>query len=109
MSLETVILKKQDHIGTIILSRPERLNAMNQQLFDDLELALDEVAKDPEIRALVVTGAGRAFCAGGDFRPQEVRTGAVATEEAEPVSYDSILRARVLTSGPGGVFMKLRG
>jgi len=67
MDLETIILKKEAHIGTITLNRPEKLNAANQQMIQELLFALDDVGKDEEMRVLVFTGAGRGFCSGIDL------------------------------------------
>ena len=53
--------------ATITLNRPEKLNAMNQTLMDELGQALDDVGKDDEIRVVILKGAGRSFCAGYDL------------------------------------------
>src|SRR5579884_2315116 len=55
-------------IALVPLDRPERLNAMSHQLVAELHDALDELAPDPECRVVVLTGAGRGFCAGLDLR-----------------------------------------
>jgi enoyl-CoA hydratase/carnithine racemase len=55
-------------IRTITLNRPERLNAMNRQLIDDVAAAFADAHADPATRAIIFTGAGRAFCAGDDRR-----------------------------------------
>ena len=56
-----------DGIARITMNRPERLNALTLGLVDDLHSALDFVDNDQEIRALIITGAGRGFCAGLDL------------------------------------------
>ncbi len=56
-----------DHIATITLDRPDRLNAFTVTMQRELCAALDEIDADPEVRALVVTGRGRGFCAGADL------------------------------------------
>lgn len=61
-----VRLRVDDGIGWITLDRPERLNALAGRMREDLAEAVEQVAEDREIRVLVVTGAGRAFCAGAD-------------------------------------------
>lgn len=66
-AFETVLLSKEASIATITLNRPAVLNAMSPQLNAELYQAVDDVAKDESIRAVVITGAGRAFCAGGDM------------------------------------------
>ena len=106
-SFQTIILQKQNAVGTITLNRPDRLNALNEQMIKELALAEEEVAKDEEIRVLVITGAGKAFCAGGDFKYRDVRTGAVAAEEAEPASYDYILHGNPFR-GMQGVILGLQ-
>ena len=62
----TVRVDVRDRIATITLDRPERLNAMTTPMFAELMAALDRLDEDDEIRAAIVTGAGRAFCAGAD-------------------------------------------
>lgn len=107
MDFQTIILKKQDGVGTITLNRPDRLNALNEQMIKELALAEEEVAKDEEIRVLVLTGAGRAFCAGGDFRYSDVRAGTVSAAEAEPTSHDYILQGKPFR-GMQGVILGLQ-
>ena len=53
-------------VRTIMLNRPDRLNAMNRQLIDDVARAFDDANTDPETRSIIFTGSGRAFCAGDD-------------------------------------------
>jgi hypothetical protein len=68
MSFETIIFTKENHIALIQFNRPKALNALNNQLFDELDQALDQVEADPDIRVLVLTGAGdKAFVAGADI------------------------------------------
>ena len=57
---------RRDSVSTLTLNRPERLNALNSALGRALLEALNEVAGDTAVRTVVLTGAGRAFCAGGD-------------------------------------------
>ena len=64
---ENILYEKQRKGVLITLNRPEALNAITPQLEDELHLALDEAEADPEVRAIVLTGAGRAFSAGYDL------------------------------------------
>lgn len=64
----TVILTRKDRMGIVTMNRPEKLNALSPELIEDLIKALKEVAADETIRAVVVTGAGRSFSAGGDVQ-----------------------------------------
>lgn len=57
-----------DGVRTITLNRPDRLNAMNRQLIDDVAVAFDDANADESTTAIIFTGAGRAFCAGDDRR-----------------------------------------
>ena len=66
MSYETIVLERKDGIGTLTLNRPEKLNAINRRMTEELVSVLVRIAKDAGIRALVVTGAGRGFCSGAD-------------------------------------------
>ena len=66
--LETVELKVADRVAWVILNRPEALNAWTRQLGEDMRTALDQAAEDSEVRAIVFTGAGRAFSSGADLR-----------------------------------------
>ena len=66
MESETIILKKEEGIATIVLNRPERGNALTVPMINDLQVALDEVGGDKEMKVLILTGAGKGFCGGGD-------------------------------------------
>lgn len=66
MSFETIVLERKDGVATLTLNRPEKLNAINRKMTEELNGAVVEVAKDRDVRALVVTGAGRGFCSGAD-------------------------------------------
>jgi 2-(1,2-epoxy-1,2-dihydrophenyl)acetyl-CoA isomerase len=64
---DTVLLGRDGAVATITLNRPDQMNALNGELLDALLDAGEEVAGDPDVRCVVVTGAGRAFSAGGDL------------------------------------------
>ena len=65
--LETVIFTREEDVATITMNRPERRNALNRALDRDLRAALDAVADDDAVRAVVLRGAGPGFCAGADL------------------------------------------
>ncbi|MGJ0118881.1 crotonase/enoyl-CoA hydratase family protein [Williamsia sp. MIQD14] len=67
MNRETVRYEVTDGVLVLTLTRPENLNAFTVQMADDLEAAFDEASADPEVAAIVVTGEGKAFCAGMDL------------------------------------------
>ena len=68
MSFEALTLDRRDGIATITLNRPEAFNALNLTLGRELFHAALEVDEDPAVRCVVITGAGKAFCAGGDVK-----------------------------------------
>jgi 2-(1,2-epoxy-1,2-dihydrophenyl)acetyl-CoA isomerase len=68
MKFDTIIFERVKGVGIITLNRPERLNAMSPEMYPEIHAAIQEVAKDKTVKVLVLTGAGRAFCVGGDFR-----------------------------------------
>jgi len=74
LKLETIIYEKKEAIATIKFNRPHALNATNSQLWIDFRQALREAAKDPEVRALIIIGEGRAFSAGADLKESKTRT-----------------------------------
>ena len=74
MDFETVRYLKSEGIATIILNRPEVLNAMNKQLWLDLQAALSDARQDNGIKVVVITGEGRAFSTGADLKDSKNRT-----------------------------------
>ena len=66
MPYETLLIDKKEYIGSITLNRPYQLNTFNVPLSTELNAALLEMEKDPEVRVVIIKGAGRAFCAGID-------------------------------------------
>jgi enoyl-CoA hydratase len=64
----TLLVQNENGICIITINRPDKLNALNKEVFDDLEKVIDEVYKDAEIRSAIITGAGnKAFVAGADI------------------------------------------
>ncbi len=74
MDFETIRYFKSNAIATIKLHRPQVLNAMNKQLWLDLQSALTDARNDPEIKVVVITGEGRAFSTGADLKDSKNRT-----------------------------------
>ena len=66
-TLQTLLYSVDDAVATITLNRPEKMNAFTAQMRDDLVAAFDETDADDAVRAVIITGAGRAFCAGADL------------------------------------------
>ena len=78
---DTVLLERHDGVATITLNRPERMNALTPELMEALPERLREAAEDPEVRCVVLTGAGdRAFSAGADLGDASSREPGAAPE-----------------------------
>jgi len=73
MTYECLLYEVKDRIATLTLNRPERLNALGDTLREDLYHALMKSAADPDVGVLVITGAGRGFCSGGDVKSMNER------------------------------------
>ncbi|MBI3454580.1 MAG: enoyl-CoA hydratase [Candidatus Rokubacteria bacterium] len=78
MKLDTVLYETRDGVAHIRLNRPHRLNAMVPQLMRDLHEALQGAARDPDVRVVILSGEGRAFCAGDDLKESAKGHGGIA-------------------------------
>ncbi len=67
-TFETILYEVEEGVATITLNRPEVLNAFNTQMNQDLKLALKKAKEDENVRAIIITGAGRGFCSGADVK-----------------------------------------
>jgi len=101
MEFQTILLEKGGHVARLTLNRPERLNALNEEMFGELNVALEQVAGDDDVRVLVLTGAGRAFCASADIK-DERKGGDQLLGHKEPYEIWQFIR-----TGPQGVTMRL--
>lgn len=85
MNWETVRLEERNGVATLTLNRPQALNALNPQLVDELKQAIARLREAESVRAVVLTGSGRAFCVGGDVKM--VRAWTQPTEMRNWVEY----------------------
>lgn len=93
---DEVLYDVRDGVATLTLNRPDRLNAQNTPMFEAALRYLDRAGDDDAVRVVVLTGAGRAFCAGGDLA--QMAAGSIAPPDAEPVSFGGRVReVRLLT------------
>ena len=94
MTYQNLIVERAAHVATLTLNRPEAYNALDLALGRELFQASLELDEDPDVRCVVITGAGRAFCAGGvgctsllrgnDSRNVEPRPGSLSTAIEPP-------------------------
>lgn len=75
MAFETIQLDVLEGVARLVLNRPERLNSFTVQMHDEVAHALEQAESDPVIRAVLLTGAGRGFCAGQDLSDRAVAPG----------------------------------
>jgi 2-(1,2-epoxy-1,2-dihydrophenyl)acetyl-CoA isomerase len=84
MTEETIRYETRGAVALVTLNRPQALNSFTRQMHRDLRAALDRVDADKSIRALVLTGAGRGFCAGLDLSELDFKPGPNLAERASP-------------------------
>ncbi len=73
MGYPDIQVEMAGHVVTVTLDRPEQMNALTPEMSDSLLAALEQAGRDDEVRVVIITGAGRAFCAGGDMKTMTVR------------------------------------
>ena len=91
MDYENIILRKEQKIATLILNRPQTINALTQQMTEEVIAALNNVALDDDVRVLIIGGAGRGFCSGHDVSESLFPPGA-SLEEARMSARRGLLR-----------------
>lgn len=100
--MSNVLVSREAGVAVVTLNRPESLNALSSELMDELPQVLRDVADDPEVGCVVLTGAGRGFCAGGDLKSRQAELDARAllpeveqVRVAAPYRIEAVLRSRV--------------
>src|SRR5262249_17507350 len=74
MDLQDLLYEKREHSAWVTLNRPQALNAITPAMMRSLKRAAEDARADDNVRALVITGAGRGFCAGADIRVLDTGT-----------------------------------
>jgi len=95
-----ILEQRHEGIATLVMNRPEKLNALNNELATELNEALERVGGDPNVRVVVITGAGKAFCAGGDLALIGKGRQSGKTEELEPLlrsGMHAVLKMRTMS------------
>jgi enoyl-CoA hydratase/carnithine racemase len=82
MEPKELILEKEGHVAVLTLNRPDKMNAISLNMRVDLPLALQQVQEDDDLRALIITGAGRGFCSGADVAVQAARAAGEQRQES---------------------------
>ena len=67
MAYKTVILEERDGVALLTLNRPDELNSVNREMRTEILDVLKDLEDNPKVKVIIVTGAGRAFCAGADI------------------------------------------
>jgi enoyl-CoA hydratase len=83
---ECIKVETADKLATVTLNRPDSLNAVNPQLHHELEHIWLDLAEDSEVNAILLTGAGKAFCAGGDVKGMASRSGGSGERRGPAIS-----------------------
>jgi enoyl-CoA hydratase/carnithine racemase len=88
MTYEDLLYERDGHIATITLNRPERMNAISRPMLRSFSRALVDADRDPEVRVVIITGAGRGFCAGLDLKDFQAGTGIGANGSGGAAKFD---------------------
>ncbi len=86
--MSELLVEKDGHVTTLTLNAPERMNTISGPMLEALSSALIEANEDPETRVIILTGAGRAFCAGLDLRSASDGTGIGGAAQRMPANLD---------------------
>jgi enoyl-CoA hydratase/carnithine racemase len=103
VSFEDIEYEVADHVATIALNRPEKMNAGSTRMIAELMDALDRVDSDDDVRAVVVTGRGRAFCAGADL------SGGGDTFDYAAADADTEKKEKIYRDGAGLITLRIFG
>lgn len=95
MTQSSILLEIDQGVALLTLNRPDSLNSFNAEMHEQIRAAISQVRKSAEVRALVITGAGRGFCAGQDLSDRNVAPGAEVPDLGESIEkrYNPLLRS----------------
>ena len=101
MTYSTLLFDVADSVATVTLNRPEKRNAINRTMFDELRQAFERIASDKDVRAFVLTGAGDHFCSGADLSTLEENPRTPAEMLARMNDVHDVMRTIVYCPKPG--------
>src|SRR5215472_2010378 len=104
-----ILESRHGGIATLVMNRPDRLNALNNELGVGLNDALNRIAEDDSVRVVVLTGAGRAFCAGGDLAAIGKGRASGKTQELEPLLRSGMQAVLTMRTMPQPVIAAVNG
>jgi enoyl-CoA hydratase/carnithine racemase len=99
-----LLYEKRDHVAVFTMNRPERLNALGGTMMSDLAEALADFNADPEMRAGILTGSGRAFSAGADLKEMNQRN----VDRGDRAAYKPFHGSSSLSNGAFGASASCR-
>lgn len=109
MAYQTIEFNIIDNAATLRLNRPDKLNSFNTEMHEEVKSALDKIEQDNTVRALLITGAGRGFCAGQDLSDRAVAPGSNSVDLGESVEMRYNPMIRRLTNLPMPVVCAVNG
>ncbi len=101
MDFKEIIYTVEDQVATITLNRPQALNALTPEMAEEWTKALEMAQWDPDVRAIILTGAGRAFCGGANPRRINVERQGMREGKEPPLSQPNVMASRVLQAVQG--------
>jgi 2-(1,2-epoxy-1,2-dihydrophenyl)acetyl-CoA isomerase len=87
MPYDKILVAKDDGLATLTFNAPERLNAVSRKMIAEIKLCWEDLAADPAVRAVLLTGSGRGFCAGADLADPDREVSATADSGAALEKY----------------------
>jgi 2-(1,2-epoxy-1,2-dihydrophenyl)acetyl-CoA isomerase len=110
MTYKCLLFELKDGVATLTLNRPERLNALGDTLRDDLHDAILKCSDNPEVRVIVITGAGKGFCSGGDVKAMnEAKEGRRERPLGEKIAPNRDLTLLAMRDAPQPIIAAING
>ena len=97
MESDHLIYTREAGIATITLNRPQKLNAFTSEMYQGLSTIIEEVEKDNDVKVLVITGTGRAFCVGADVKSLEQGLSQKPDNMSPPTEFTTEMVSKILT------------